>query len=126
MNRLRTMIVDDQRRARQSLRALLATERRVGEIEEASSGLEAVERVEIFHPDIILMDARMPEMDGLEATRRIKSLHPGIHIILLSMYAEYRPEAAAAGADAFLAKDEAPAKLLEVLWRLADSAGAAV
>lgn len=119
MNRLRILIVDDQRRARQSLRALLATEERIGEIEEACSGLEALERVEAFHPDVILMDARMPEMDGLEATRRIKSLRPGIGIVLLSMYAEYGPEAVAAGADAFLAKGEAPGKLLEILWRLA-------
>lgn len=118
MNRLRILIVDDQRRARQSLRALLATEERIGEIDEAGSGLEALSRVEAFGPDVILMDARMPEMDGLEATRQIKSLRPETRIILLSMYAEYGPEAAAAGADAFLAKGEAPGKLLEVLWRL--------
>ncbi len=118
MNRLRVLIVDDQRRARQSLRALLATEERIGEIDEAGSGLEALSRVEAFGPDVILMDARMPEMDGLEATRQIKSLRPETRIILLSMYAEYGPEATAAGADAFLAKGEAPGKLLEVLWRL--------
>ncbi len=124
MNRLRIMIVDDQSRARQSLRALLATEERIGEIEEACSGLEALEQVGAFHPDVILMDAKMPEMDGMEATRRIKSQQPDTRIILLSMYAEYGPEAAAAGADAFLAKGEAPAKLLETVWQLADAAGA--
>jgi CheY-like chemotaxis protein len=57
------------------------------------------------------MDMRMPLMDGLEATRRIKEQWPKVRVIALTIYAKYRAQALAAGADAFLLKDGAPEKL---------------
>jgi DNA-binding NarL/FixJ family response regulator len=50
------------------------------------------------------MDARMPEVDGLEATRLIKNRWPGVKVVVLTLYATYRAEALAAGADVFLVK----------------------
>ena len=121
---LRILIVDDQRRTRQSLKALLATKFQSMEVHEAANGVEAVRRMAECRPDIVLMDARMPEMDGIEATRIIKTRSPRIQVIVLSMYAEYQVGALAAGADAFITKGNPPEQLLAVLAAMAGSTGA--
>jgi DNA-binding NarL/FixJ family response regulator len=112
---LNVLIVDDQPRARQSLRALLSTWSWVGETHEASNGREAVQLVDQLRPDVVLMDVRMPELDGLQAAVQIKALWPHVKVIVLSMYTEYQDEALAAGADAFVGKGEAPDRLLDLL-----------
>jgi len=117
--RLKVLVVDDQARARQSLRALLVTWPLTEEVREAVNGSEAILLVEQSQPDLVLMDARMPEMDGLEATRMIKSRWPKVKIIVLSMYNDFAQEALAAGADAFVGKGEAPAKLMSTLTDVA-------
>jgi YesN/AraC family two-component response regulator len=116
---IQVLIVDDQPRARRSLKALLATWPRVGGAREAANGRDAVRLVEESLPDVILMDARMPEMDGLQATRLIKTRWPQVKIIVLSMYAEYMDEAMAAGADAFVSKGAPAEKLLTTLAAVA-------
>ena len=112
---MRILIVDDQQRARQSLKALLATRFQLVDTCEAVNGIEAVRCVEECKPDIVLMDAQMPEMDGIEATRIIKEKSPQTPVIVLSMYSEYQASALAAGADAFISKGEPPEHLLEAL-----------
>lgn len=117
--RLKVLVVDDQERARQSLRALLVTWPLAQEVKEARNGTEAVALIEQSQPDLVLMDARMPEMDGLEATRVIKTRWPDVKVILLSMYNDLAQEAMEAGADAFVGKGEAPAKLMSTLTTIA-------
>jgi DNA-binding NarL/FixJ family response regulator len=112
---MRILIVDDQPRTRLSLSALLATWPRTGEVREATNGREAVEYAETWHPDVVLMDARMPEMDGIAAMRAIKARWPRIRVVVLSMYADYEAEATAAGADGFVSKGEPPQRLLAAL-----------
>ncbi len=112
---LQVLIVDDQPRARRSLKALLATCSQVETSREAVDGRDALARVEEILPDVILMDARMPEMDGLQATRFIKARWPQVKVIVLSMYAEYMDEALAAGADAFVSKGAPADRLLATL-----------
>lgn len=112
---LRILIVDDQPRTRQSLKALLATGFRLVDTCEAKDGVEALKRFEECKPDLVLMDARMPEMDGIEATRLIKSKSLEVPIIVLSMYGEYEAAAREAAADAFIGKGESPERLLEVI-----------
>jgi DNA-binding NarL/FixJ family response regulator len=97
------------------LKALLATCSQVETSREAVDGRDALARVEERLPDVILMDARMPEMDGLQATRLIKTKWPQVKVIVLSMYAEYMDEALAAGADAFVSKGAPADKLLATL-----------
>ena len=115
---LQVLIVDDQPRARRSLKALLATCSQVETSREAVDGRDALACVEECLPDVILMDARMPEMDGLQATRLIKTKWPQVKVIVLSMYAEYMDEALAAGADAFVSKGAPADKLLATLSAL--------
>lgn len=101
---IQTLIVDDNPRSRAGLRALLTTSSEVEVVAEAASGDEAVAQVDQYHPDVVLMDVRMPGMDGLAATRCIKKKWPQIRVVLLTMYDSYRQEAQAAGAEAYLIK----------------------
>jgi DNA-binding NarL/FixJ family response regulator len=102
--RTRVLIADDRPGARAGLRVLLATRPEIELVGEAADGQEALELVERYHPDVVLLDVRMPHLDGIQATRRIKENWPEARVVLLSMYAAYRPEAMAAGADRFLVK----------------------
>lgn len=115
LKKLRILIVDDQKHARRSLKALLATKFQLVETCEAADGLEAVRCMEECKPDVVLMDARLPEMDGIEATRIIKTKSEHTAVIVLSMYLEYQEAALAAGADAFISKGDPPETLLDTL-----------
>ena len=112
------LIVDDQGHARRSLKALLATRFQLVDTCEAVNGVEAIRCVEECKPDIVVMDARMPEMDGIEATRLFKMKSAHTPVIMLSMYPEYQAAALAAGASAFISKGEPPERLLEVLTKV--------
>lgn len=101
---IRVLIADDKRPARRGIRALLASFPGIEWVGEAVNGREAVSLVAERRPDVVLMDVRMPVVDGIEATRRIKRQRPEVRVIMLTMYAEYQPEALAAGADVFLVK----------------------
>ncbi len=114
---LRILIVDDQQRARRSLLALLATRFQLAATCEAANGVDAIRCVEECKPDVVLMDARMPEMDGIEATRIIKAKSEDTPVIVLSMYLEYQESALAAGANAFISKGDPPERLLEALTK---------
>lgn len=117
----RLLIVDDQPRARQSLSALLVIDFPQIKIFEASNGKEALSQVETNHPDIVVMDVLMPELDGIAATRLIKTMRPQIKIILYSMYAEYQSDALIAGADAFITKGEPPKSMVAIIAALVKS-----
>jgi DNA-binding NarL/FixJ family response regulator len=113
--RIEVLIVDDQPRARRSLRALLSTRQPVQGVEEAAGGLEAIQWIENAQPVLVVIDVRLRGIDGLETTRLIKARWPEIKIIVLSMYPDFAIDALAAGADAFVSKGEPPEKLLEIL-----------
>ena len=106
--RVGVLIADDRSTARRALKALLALHPQVEVVGEAKNGGESVDLVAERRPDVVLIDMQMPVMDGVEATRRIKEQWPEVRVIALTMYAKYRAEALAAGADAFLLKDGRP------------------
>lgn len=112
---IRVLVVDDQPRARKSIKTLLATWSDAGHVREAANGREAVRLVEESQPDVVLMDVRMPEMDGIEATRLIKARWPQVKVIVLSMYPDYAADALEAKADTFFSKGMPPEELLATL-----------
>ena len=98
------VIADDNPRALHGLRAILTSQSGLEVVGEASQGEEAIALVEALHPDVALLDVRMPVLDGIQATCTIKKCWPKVRVVLISMYADYQVEALSAGADAFLVK----------------------
>ena len=123
MDRVRVLIADDQRRVREGLKALLSASTTgtpahpvgIQVVGQAETGQEAVQLAGELQPDAVLMDIRMPDMDGLEATRSIKARWPHVRVILLTLYAEFRRQAFATPADAFLVKGCPSRELLYAL-----------
>jgi len=77
-------------------------------VAEAKNGLEAIELVKQYRPDVVLMDIVMPGMSGIEATRRIKEIAPQTKVIAITAYnsAEFPKQSIEAGADLFIKKEE--------------------
>ena len=121
---IRVLLADDQTLVRSGFRLLLE---RTDDIEitgEAATGAEALERVRAEHPDVVLMDIRMPVMDGIEATRRITH-DPGlagVRVIILTTFGqdEYVFDALHAGASGFLLKDVEPDEVRAAVRVVAD------
>ena len=80
------LCVDDHPLVRKGIAAILANEKDMKLIAEAGSGAEAVEAFRKFHPDVTLMDLRMPAMDGIETTKEIRKIDPDAKIIALTSY----------------------------------------
>lgn len=102
---------------RDGLRGMLASDRMLQVVGEASTGSEAVDAARRLRPDLILMDIRMPDMDGLAATRAIKEESPQIKVIMVTMYdnPDYLMEAISAGAAGYLLKDVSRLELLQTI-----------
>ena len=102
----RVLLVDDSPAFRGLMQWYLGTLPQVEIVAEATDGEQAIAEVQRLHPDVVLMDVRMPRMDGLEATRRIRASRETPRILLLTNHATAIPAglAAEAGADELLDK----------------------
>ncbi len=107
MQKIRVLIVDDHTIARQGLRAVMRVLEDIELAGEARNGREAIAAVTDLHPDVVLMDLVMPEMDGVTTIAAIKRQHPTMPIIALTTFAEADLVLGAvqAGADGYLLKD---------------------
>jgi DNA-binding NarL/FixJ family response regulator len=111
---IRVLIVDDQSLVRAGFRLILESQPDFEVIGEAQDGTDAVELARRLHPDVVLMDVRMPRCDGLEATRRIlENGSSRCRIVMLTTFDldEYVYAALRAGACGFLLKDVTPEQL---------------
>ena len=115
------LVADDQSMVRAGFRMLLSREEDIEVVAEASNGLEAVEKAARFHPTVVLMDIRMPELDGLQATRRILAADDGARVLILTTFDldEYVYEALRAGASGFVLKDDPPEQLIAAIRTVA-------
>src|SRR5260370_41226309 len=102
--RVRVIIVDDEPRARERLRSLLAEIADVEVIGEAVNGHEALRETHDLAPDVVLLDVRMPGMDGLEAARHLNVLEEPPAVIFTTAYDQYAVEAFDAHAVGYLLK----------------------
>ena len=118
---IRVLVADDQSMVRAGFRMLLAGEEDIEVVAEASNGLEAVNKTARFHPVVVLMDIRMPELDGLQATRRILAADNSARILILTTFDldEYVYEALRAAASGFVLKDDSPEQLIAAIRTVA-------
>ncbi len=103
---IRVLVVDDHRLVRQGIRLLLEKAKDIEVVGEAVDGRDAVQAASRLTPDVVLMDADMPNMDGLSATEIIGSLNVGARVIVLSMFSDenLQRRAEQSGAKAYLMK----------------------
>ncbi|AQW55014.1 LuxR family transcriptional regulator [Streptomyces hygroscopicus] len=116
---IRVALADDQILVRAGFRALLAAQPDIEVVGEAADGEQALALVREQHPDVVLMDIRMPVLDGLAATRRITG-DPAlgeVKVVMLTTFEldEYVFEAIRSGASGFLVKDTEPEELLRAV-----------
>ncbi|MFD5159536.1 response regulator [Streptomyces hawaiiensis] len=108
------LIADDQPLQRFGSRMLLESQDDMTVVGEAANGSEAVRMASELHPDVVLMDIRMPGLDGIEATRRIAAAGDRTRILIVTTFDldEYAYAGLRAGASGFLVKDAQPEELL--------------
>ena len=113
---MRVLIADDHALFRDGMRSLLEAHG-ITVVAEARNGREAVELARIHHPDVVLMDLAMPELDGLGATRLLTAELPGIAVVVLTASEDDEDlfEAVKSGAQGFLPKDLEATRFFELL-----------
>ncbi|MFD5075007.1 response regulator [Streptomyces sp. NPDC058371] len=116
---IRVLLADDQSLVRAGFKALLDAQPDIEVAGEAADGEEALGKVRVLRPDVVLMDIRMPRLDGLAATRRITG-EPDlkdVKVVMLTTFEldEYVFEAIRCGASGFLVKDTEPEELLRAV-----------
>lgn len=112
---MRILIVDDERPARDKLRRLLAQQPGVGAIEEARDGVEALDKLAAFAPDLLLLDIQMPEISGLDVAASLPA--PGPLVVFVTAYDQYALQAFDANAIDYLLKPYDQARLERALAR---------
>jgi len=111
------ILADDHTIVRDGLRHLLDAQPDIKVIGDAANGREAVQQVVNLHPDIVVMDIAMPELNGIEATRMIVDRCPDTRVIILSMHSttEHLRRAFKAGADGYLLKESAGNEVVDAV-----------
>jgi DNA-binding NarL/FixJ family response regulator len=114
---VRVLIVDDQALFREALATLLEVRPEIRVVGEAANGAEALDRVAVLRPDVVLMDLHMPVLDGIGATRRVRVEHPDVQVLALTTFDDDEDVFAAlrAGAVGYLLKDVSSDRLVEAL-----------
>ena len=104
---IRVLIADDSPLFRRGISVVLSTEEHIDVVGEAENGEEAIAKAEVFAPDVVLMDVRMPRVNGIDAARAIRDSSPSTKIIMLTVSDEDDDlyEAIKAGANSYLLKE---------------------
>ncbi|MFN3640008.1 MAG: response regulator [Flavobacterium sp.] len=85
---IKVLIVDDHKMVIEGIQMLFDQHLSIFIVGYALSGAEAITQIGLYHPDIVLMDINMPDMDGIETTHKVKQLFPDVQVIALSMHKE--------------------------------------
>jgi DNA-binding NarL/FixJ family response regulator len=118
---IRVLLVDDQSLLRMGFRLILEAEPDIEVVGEAGDGASGVSMASALHPDVVLMDVRMPGMDGLRATASIIAADPAGKVLILTTFDldQYVFAGLKAGASGFMLKDAPPAELLAAIRTVA-------
>lgn len=123
---IRILLADDHPVVRDGLAAMLATQPDFAVIGEAGNGAEALTEAARLHPDVVLMDLEMPELDGIEAIRRLRAADPSVQVVVLTAFDtdERIVGAIRAGAQGYLLKGAPRAEIFAAIRTV--SAGGAL
>ena len=118
---IRVLLVDDQSLLRMGFRLILEAEPDMEVVGEAGDGASGVSMASALHPDVVLMDVRMPGMDGIKATASIIEAGPASKVLILTTFDldQYVFAGLKAGASGFMLKDAPPAELLAAIRTVA-------
>jgi DNA-binding NarL/FixJ family response regulator len=121
MTKIRLMIVDDHEVVRLGMRAAFELEPDIQIVGEAGNGGEAVAKISVLDPQVILMDVQMEKMDGIEACREIKSRYPNIQVLMITSFTNEEAVMASivAGASGYLLKNVSRSELLKAIRHIA-------
>jgi len=114
---IKVLIADDHAIVRTGLRALLKSEPTLELVGEATGGYEAIELVGKTHPDILVLDLSMPDLDGIAVTKQIKPQYPDLRILFLTVHEDEAllREAIKAGTSGYILKRAAEAELIAAI-----------
>jgi DNA-binding NarL/FixJ family response regulator len=118
---IRVLLVDDQSLLRMGFRLILEAEPDIEVVGEAADGASGISMTAALHPDVVLMDVRMPGMDGIQATASIIAAGPASKVLILTTFDldQYVFAGLKAGASGFMLKDAPPAELLTAIRTVA-------
>jgi DNA-binding NarL/FixJ family response regulator len=118
---IRVLVVDDQAMVRAGLRLILDGQADIEVVGEAADGEAAQVAVRRDHPDLVLMDIRMPRLDGIAATRKLIEHDPAVRVLVVTTFDadQYVFEALRAGASGFILKDSSPEQLVAAVRLIA-------
>jgi DNA-binding NarL/FixJ family response regulator len=121
MNKITVLLVDDHSLVRRGFRRILEDESDLAVVGEAGDGAEAVRVAKELHPQVIVMDCALPNMNGLDATRKILAANPATAVLMLSMHSEetWVHQALDAGARGYLLKSVVDMELVTAIRRVA-------
>ncbi len=107
MEKIKVMVVDDQEELAREIASLITTDKEIEVVGLALDGLEALERMQVTLPQVVLLDIRMPNMNGVVTTQRIKTEYPDVKVLILTTFddSDYILNAINNGASGYLLKD---------------------
>lgn len=115
--KIRVLLADDQSILADGIRSVLSSCSEIEVVGIAADGFEALEMLEKYKPDVILMDIRMPNMNGVIATQEVKRRHPEVKVLILTTFddSDYILNAINNGASGYLLKDTSSAALIDAI-----------
>ncbi len=119
MRSIKVLLADDHRVVRMGVRALLEAETDMEIVGEVERGQAVAPAVELLHPDMLILDLMMPDMNGLEVARLVREQYPEVRIVILSMHSHeaYVLEALRNGAYGYVLKDASSENLVTAIRR---------
>lgn len=122
MSAIRVMIADDHSLIREGLRQLLEFDGSITVVGEAANGVECLENLEKYDPEVLLLDINMPEMNGIEVLKKMKESQSAVKVLILTVHneLEYLMNAVDIGVEGYIMKDSESAELKKAIRAVRD------
>ena len=116
------MIADDHILMREGIKTLLEFDGKIKVISEAGNGVECLDKLKIYHPDVLLLDINMPEVDGIEVLKIIKTNKMDVKVLMLTVHneVEYLIKSLEIGVDGYIMKDSESSELKKAIYMILD------